>query len=246
MNQRDHVIWFTARTGSTWLASMLFSAGFPKASEYFHPSKYDRRAAYMGANTPEDYVRRTREQRAKNGVFLHEMTFQFWEMMSKKSTIMSMLDFRNPSIMLFREDIIQQAIAIHCAMQTGKWHNYGFSQNTEAITHDAEAIKRYAQFIIDQENGMRRHRDQLIPNACYFSYEKLRQLPASTVASKVGQHLDYTAFDASIITSIHQRVASQKNVEIYDKFQKTHPNFCKAAQQSRRWLFDAQLTNGLS
>ena len=245
MNERDHVIWFTARTGSTWLASMLFSAGFPKASEYFHPNKYDRRAFYMGVNTSEDYVRKTREQRAKNGVFLHEMTFQFWDIMSKKSTAMAMLDFQNPSIVLFREDVVQQAISVHCALQTGKWHNYGFEQKTKAITYDARSIKKYVQLIIDQENGMRRYQDKLIPNARFVSYEKLCRRPPATVVCKIGQHIDYTAFDTSMAKTIHQRVASQQNAEIYDKFQKTHRDFCDTAKRSRQWLFDAQITNGL-
>ena len=240
---RDFVIWFSARTGSTWLASLLFSAGFPKPDEYFHPNKIIRRATYLGVNNWSDYVLSIKKKRTRSGLFCHEMTFQFWDMLRNDGNAMSYLDFSGPSVVLFREDIVLQAVSIYLAVSNKKWHRY---EGTDRLTYlrfteyDEAKIRGYVDYILKQESGLEEHRDDLISSAKFLSYEQLLSNSATTVVRAFERHIGFRAANISNVRSFHAKVGSGINWEMRDRFLAMNKQLMTEIRDKRSWLFDSK------
>jgi len=245
---KEFVIWFSARTGSTWLGSLLFSAGFPKPDEYFHPNKIIRRASYLGVNTWSDYVGSIKRKRTRSGVFGHEMTFQFWDMLRNDGDIMNYLDFSGPSVVLFREDIVLQAVSIYLAVANKKWHRYEGTrrlQRFDETAYDEDKIRSYMQYICKLELGLKKHRNQLIPTAKFLSYEQLLRNSAEKVVRAFEQHIGFKAPDANDVRSFHARVRSRINQEMCERFLDGNNHLVTDIQSKRSWLFDSKTQHPL-
>ena len=240
--EKEFVIWFTARTGSTWLASLLFSAGFPKPAEYFHPNKILRRAAYLGINNWGDYVNSIKQKRTRSGVFGHEMTFQFWDMLKNEGDALLDLDFSGPSVVLFRENIVLQAISIYLAVTTGKWHRYEGTKRSESMAlaaYDEKKIRSYIEYIHNLESGLRESRDVLLVDTKYLSYEELTRHSSATVIAAFEKHIGFMADRATTAHSFHTRMGSGLNKKMYERFLGANHQWVTAIQKQRSWLFDA-------
>lgn len=239
--RRDFVIWFTARTGSTWLGSLLFSAGFPKPGEYFHPNKLVRIASYLGVNTWQDYVNSIARKRAKQGLFAHEMTFQFWDMLRNDGNAMSLLDFSGPSVVLYRQDIVAQAISICLAVKTNKWHRYaGGETGTLNLSeaYDEHLIRQRIDYIFQLEEGLKTYRDLLIPKARFLSYETLSANQPQTIVSAFGNHAGFDGLTGAKARSHYVPVRTSVNDEMRTLFVKNNRAFVEDIQDKRSWLLN--------
>lgn len=238
--EKEFVIWFTARTGSTWLASVLFSAGFPKLSEYFHPNKVVRRAAFLGVNSWQDYVRVIKSKRTVSGLFGHEMTFQFWDMLRKEGDVLKYLDFSGPSVVLFREDIVLQAISIFFATNTDKWHRYAGTDRSEAslnMDYDEKKIRSFVEYIFKLEDGLRRQSDQLIRHARFLSYEQLVCQNYESMVEAIFQQVGFKPEKQVKARSFHTKMGSPENEEMRARFMSENWKWVAEIQEKRAWLF---------
>lgn len=241
---KDFVIWFTARTGSTWLGSLLFSAGFPKPSEYFHPNKILRIASYLGVNSWEDYVNSVKHKRATHGLFAHEMTFQFWKMLRNEGDVMNRLDFSGPSVVLFREDIVAQAISIQLAVTSNKWHRYEGTetpQNKLRIPFDEREIRKKIRYICNLELGLKAHQDLLIPKAKFLSYETLAASGTKSIIDAFEKHAEFEADNRNEASSNYVPIRSEINQRMWDRFLIGNEQFVAEVQEQRAWLFDRKI-----
>jgi len=238
---RDFVIWFTARTGSTWLGSLLFSAGFPKPSEYFHPNKILRIASYLGVNTWADYVNSVKQKRTIDGVFAHEMTFQFWDMLRNDGDVMSHLDFSGPSIVLFREDVVAQAVSIYLAVKSKKWHRYQgteITQNELQIPYNENEIREKILYICKQETGLKEHQNLLIPQAKFLSYEKMAASQPKSVIVSLEQQAEFKASNVDKARSYYVPVRSAISQGMCTQFMERNEQFVADIQSRRKWLLN--------
>ena len=239
---KEFVIWFSARSGSTWLGSLLFSAGFPKPEEYFHPNKVVRRAAYLGVNSWPDYVRAIKQKRTVSGLFCHEMTFQFWNILKKDGDAMNYLDFSGPSVVLFREDIVLQAVSLFLAMNSQKWHKYQGSNVPAAVSEVAyseNAIRKNVEYLLALENGLNKNRDELIRNARYVSYECLIRQSNESIIDAFSRHAGFEARAGVSVRSHYTRMRTTKNLQMSERFVENNRQWVAEINDSRNWIFSA-------
>ena len=148
---RSYVIMFMARSGSSWLTSLLSGTealGHPE--EYINPNFVRDVARSLNASEPDAFLKiLERRRKTANGVFGIEVrAFDIHNFGAEK--FFRHFGYETLFFNLWRENLILQAISLYRAMASGRWHS------TEAPAplpdFDGDEIERLAMQLLGEEN----------------------------------------------------------------------------------------------
>ena len=222
--QREFVILFTPRSGSSHLAQALASAGLADPREWLHPDFLAERAELFGTNSFEDYLGAVRALCSRDGVFGHKMAMTFYDRFSSEARLEDHFDFGAPAIVLYRQDIVQQAVSLALAEQRDFWHDTGGGAPPRPwpAAYDPGAISRSLDWIADQE----RLTDEFVARkgmpVRYLSYEVLASSPLAVVVEAISDHVGAPA-DGDAASSDYRKLGGAANVEYAARFVRENP-----------------------
>jgi LPS sulfotransferase NodH len=176
-----YLIFFSARSGSSWLTSLLSATkrlGFPE--EYLNPEFVRSVAGALNARTPAtvlDMLRR--RKRTPNGIFGMEVRavditlfdeVLFFETFGPQTIIFN----------LWRDNIVSQGISLYRAVSTGHYHSTDAGPPTQP-PYDADGIKRWITHLLNTENTNLEMLAKWGRPARFLRYEDIMRDPETTL-----------------------------------------------------------------
>lgn len=155
---RSFGIFFTPRSGSTWLADVLERTGrLGRPQEWFHPKFLAAAARDLNARDLDGYIEMLRRKRSLGDTFSFELTiYQMRRVFGGGPRFLSRFGRDLPLFYLTREDPVLQAVSLAKAVRTSVFHSAGASPERLAraeaeFTYDGDEIARWFDHILDQE-----------------------------------------------------------------------------------------------
>ena len=235
--EREYLILFTPRSGSSHLVEILTSAGLADPREWLHPDFLQERAEMFGTTTFADYFAALRGACSRKGVFGHKMALTFYERFSDEVRMEDHFDFKSPTVFLYRDDIVQQAVSLVLAEGREFWHAMGdvVPSALSPVPYDPLKIHDRLAWLAAQERLTEAFIEAQGPSVRYLSYETLisREMPdvARAFAGHVGIELR-----GELPVSSYRKIGDSLNLDYADRFRSEHPDLMEHISEDRRDL----------
>jgi LPS sulfotransferase NodH len=150
----SYLIFFTARSGSSWLASRLRSTGLMgDPDEWLNPDFWELNRARFKARSVSEYILSLRSECCtSNGVFGCQLSGGQLKMWGP-----AVLDYLRPisrSFCLFRRDIVAQAVSLYSAVTTRTFHiRHGKEVRPSTPPFSGDAIARWLRIFCTKRYG---------------------------------------------------------------------------------------------
>ncbi len=179
---RHYVIFFTARSGSTWLTSVLSATkqlGVPE--EYINPDFVRDVCTSVRARTQVDMLEVLfRRRKTPNGVFGIEVRHIDVELFGIEQ-FFSIFGPETVFFNLWRDNMVSQAISLYRAVYTGRFHSTDPRQ-APPPPYDGDGIKQWMTHLLDTENKNLKLLASEGRPARFLRYEDIFRHEATTVA----------------------------------------------------------------
>ncbi len=187
---RNYVIFFSARSGSTWLTSILSATrrlGFPE--EYVNPAFVREVAQNQNTRDPRCLLQMLKRRcKTDNGVFGIEVRHIDVEMLDEKE-FFEEFDRSTIFFHLWRENLIAQGISLFRAVVTQRFHSTSTGGTSAPPEYDAEGIASWVRHVASTENQNVQMLQRWERPALELRYEEIvkdRQKTIELLARSVG------------------------------------------------------------
>lgn len=232
-----YLIFFTARSGSSWLTSLLSGTkrlGFP--GEYINPEFVRDVSAAMNARTQVNVLDMLRRRkRTPNGIFGMEVRAididlfgeeVFFETFGPQTVIFN----------LWRDNIVAQGISLYRAVSTGHYHS---TDAGPPVTppYDADGIKHWTTHILNAENQNLKMLAKWRRPARFLRYEDIMRDPATTTCQFADAlRVDLQPAEVDEETSRqHEKVGDSWNYQAEERFRREEAD-CVASVEGQRLI----------
>lgn len=231
---RKYVVFFVARSGSTWLTSVLSATGLlGSPEEFLNPGFVPAVATSLNANEPSRFIQMlSRRRKSPNGVFGIEVRAVDVDLFGE-NVFFDFFDDQTIFFNLWRENIVAQAISLYRAVETGHFHSGDGTQAAEP-TYDDAGITRWLQHLISTENTnlemLQAHGRDFIT----LRYEDIVQDRAGLVrrfANVLDVQLDTAHLQAT--TDETQKIADVWNWEAEQRFRAGNAEYVSEIETTR-------------
>jgi len=152
---RVYMIASTPRSGSHFLGHLLFATGdLGCPLEYFRPDAFQQWGRFLRSSAPSEIVREIMARRTSPsgwfGFKVHWDQFRFMRSLSLAASAMPI----SRVIWIRRRDLLDQAISLLIARQTGAW--ISFQEERRAASYSAHRIRNTMRWLADSETQWRR------------------------------------------------------------------------------------------
>jgi LPS sulfotransferase NodH len=239
--RRSYVIWFTARSGSSWLTDLLANTkSFGKPGELFSPKSAATRARNLNANTPSLYFEAVRRRRqTPNGVFGVKMTFAHWRLADGIDVLEAMKDDAS-FFTLRRRDTLAQGLSLYRMVQSGVAHDKGDGDahaQGAPVPYDAKEIRRWISHFVGNEESLfdllRLRRARFIP----LVYEDITADAEGVLALFARVVLNRSGGEPLPLISQHRKLARQDD-DMKMRFMDEESGFLAEIEARRRAYLD--------
>lgn len=241
--RKRYVIYFTARSGSSWLTDIVTRTGRLGApDECFNPNFLTAMAAAMQAGTLEHYIDAIQRRRAPGGIFGCEVTFyQMKVVFGGPEAFLAAFGHAKP-IWLIREDIVQQAVSLYKMETTQVSHRASSDAAARAaaeakFTYDRDQIRHWLDHLLTKE---RRTEAMFAAHGIAplrLSYEVITRLGAARVVNVLANYLDEPAIDLAEVPSAHGKLGTSRNLEFATRFREEEAAYMAEVKATRSpWL----------
>ena len=239
--RKTYGIFFTPRSGSSWLTDVITGTGrLGKPEEWFNPSFVPRIARSVNAACLTDYVKMLKRKQAPGGVFGFEVTYyQMLSTFGDEQTFLAEFPAGTPAFFLMREDIVLQAVSLAKSVSTSVYHSPGtpeeeLGRSDREFAYDARAIEHWLAHILDQELRFEQFfaRNGLHP--VRFSYEQMMATGRDGFLVWLAMQLGEPADAIPPAEEGHRKIGTGKNLEFAERFARENPRFLEAVARRRR------------
>ncbi len=249
-----YMIYMTPRTGSSWLRDLLRSTdllGWPE--EWFNTTMLNAFAKSINANSVHAYTQlHLGRGQSPNGVYGATITWHdlnaLWPDAIDQETSDYFTHFpvdQTRAFMLFRRDIVAQAISLNRMMTTGVFDTVNSTTETRrrsegAFFYDERAIRRCLHQILEHEKSLLRFFDHHGITPHRLVYEELTQSPVEEVIRYFVEVVTPQSRieDAREAGSQHQKIATSKNHAFADRFRLDNTSWLDEIEDERSSIFE--------
>jgi LPS sulfotransferase NodH len=238
------VIHFTPRSGSSWLSSLLESAGYLGTGlELFNPNFMANIARHFGARSLGEYIDLAHHFSARKGVLSFEVTsHQILAVFKDPGDFFNVFE-GSSSFWLIREDIVAQAVSLAKMVRLNIAHATSADAETRSkaesnFDYDGAEIKKWLNHILvaerHTESFLRDHRI----SSLRFSYEQITKLSPIQVLETITawSRLPAPPMNMEIATH-HEKIGTSKNIEYAEHFREENSEFLNSVNEERNtWL----------
>ncbi|OMP71405.1 hypothetical protein BV900_15105 [Agrobacterium tumefaciens] len=223
--ERQYVIFFTPRSGSTWLADILDrTAKLGNPREWFNPNFISAHSKDLNAKDLPSYVNLLLRKRSCGGTFGVEVTY--FQVVRTMGCINRLFDFFPtdvPVFFLLREDIVAQAVSLSKAFRTGLFHSPGIrpSKMREAdssFTYDADNIIKWIYHLRALEVRTETIFRAFSARPQHLTYEGITSQPPSRLIDGFARKLGIDVPNGRGEVPRYQKIGSSRNVEFAERF----------------------------
>ena len=246
--REDYLIFFTPRSGSSYLTSLLASThclGNP--AEFINPEWAEDVAKKKGASSVEELIFLLRAaEKKRTGVFGMEATI----LHVKKHGLEISESFRRlckeaEIFVLLRKDIIYQAISLYKAVQTNIFHlavqagSEDIKKVDEGISYNSGDIKKWIEHIYQQEKHLANFIDEVGLKPHTLFYENIVELPPKVTARLFANILKINLNNKNCKKPLpsYKKIATKTNKEFYKKFAEENKEYIYELDERRGRVF---------
>jgi LPS sulfotransferase NodH len=179
---RTYVVVFTARSGSTWLTSVLSATrhlGYPE--EYINPDFVRAVAQAQNSREPEGVLQMLKRRRSTpNGVFGIEVRAVDVKLFDEE-TFFGVFTEQTMFFNLWRDNIVAQGISLFRAVMTQHYHSTDDRAEVPPPRYDADGIRRWLRHVAITENDNLRMLQRAGRRAKFLRYEDIVRDRAGTI-----------------------------------------------------------------
>lgn len=235
----EYCIYFTPRSGSSWLTDLAGRSGHlgtPK--ECFNPNFVPRIARSLGAANMDEYIHVIRRRFAARCTFGFEATFyQLRKTFGAPGPFMAHMGRAVP-FWLIREDIVAQAVSLWKMRSTGISHSTNSTDETRAkaeaaLAYDARGIADNIDHLRKLEILSERHfaTFELLP--IRLSYERIMAEGPERTRAMLAHVLAVAPHDPEQGDPVHTRLATSANADFAARFRADHRALCADLDAAR-------------
>ncbi|MEM6609203.1 MAG: Stf0 family sulfotransferase [Pseudomonadota bacterium] len=242
--QIEYAIFFTPRSGSTWLTDVATRTGqIGRPDEAFNPRFLSRMMRSLNAGTLAEYCAVLRRRRSSGGVFGFEITHhQLRAVFGDHASFRAY--FPRPKIFwLIRRDIIAQAVSLYKMRQTRIAHATDaifddIAERDHDIVYSPDDIAHWVNHILVAEQRSERLFQEAGWQPMRLCYETNIRLGAKPTLNRMAEHLGLPpVMRAPSGASVHRKIATSKNSDFSARFRAENASFVAAvARQRAPWL----------
>jgi LPS sulfotransferase NodH len=234
--EMNYVIIFMARSGSSWLTSLLSGTerlGHPE--EYINPNFVREVARSLNSRVPRDFLKLLKRRRkTANGVFGIEARAHDIEHFGQR---VFFEEFDETALLynLWRENIFAQTVSLFRALATGRWHSYEADGGAQVPDYDADAIERLALQLLREENAnieMLQGTRRRFKSICYETMIEDRDASLRMFADDLAVGLDAAHFGGPKVRE-HTKIGDAWNDEIERRFRAERRDFTVQLENRR-------------
>ncbi len=233
----DYTIFFTPRSGSSWLKNMLFDTNIlGNPGEWFNTENLPGILSNFPKTNPEEYLSWIRKvQRSPNLVFGLEISFFHLKLVNECFDLYNSLQC--PAIFyLKREDFVAQAVSLYFATETSYFH--AVQKNParmlyDQVIYDDNKMKSWCKHILQQEYGFQRYFSHKNLRPVEFTYEQLCDSPRDIVRAICRHVLGEGVEVTSVGLGRHRKTGGSLNNQYANAFRKQNAEFVNYWENNR-------------
>lgn len=229
--RRTCVIYFTPRSGSSWLTETLRNTRrLGHANELYNPNFMPKLAQRVQAINLDEYIKMAPRALNRGGVFSFEVTWhQINKVFDSSDTFVSHYK-EAQAVWLTRKDIVAQAVSLSKMIATGVAHSSNATPQEikaaeEVYEYDAKLIKKWLIHIRNAEIGteeiFRKH--DITP--WRLSYEDLMAQSAKDVTRSFAKKLRVKLSADAATENRHVKISGSRSQWMIDKFKDEEKEF---------------------
>ena len=236
---RDYIIYFTPRSGSSWVGDLLLSTGaLGNPSEWLNPNFIPEVVRSMSACDVDSYFKALRRKQARGGVFGMEVTyFQLRQVLSDDANLFDHFSLECSHFYLIRGNIVLQAISLAKAVETGVYHAKGAADETISssdarFTYDADRIAEWLKHIFSMENQFEAFFDRHDLQPTRFTYEQVSATDPQVLVNAIAREIGVGSVRASDDTG-HKKIGTDVNSEFAARFRQDYSDLISRVEDAR-------------
>jgi len=233
----EYCIYFTPRSGSSWLTDLATRSGFlGSPRECFNPRFAPDMAQALNAATMEGYATALRRRFNHRGAFGVEVTlYQINRMFADASQFMAHFGAAKP-LWLIREDIVLQAVSLWKMQATGVAHSVGRGSGhlrPEEPAYDAESISHWLRHLARLEALTEAHFEAFDLRPVRLSYERMMAAGPRRMRRFLAKVLGIDPVTPQRGDPVHQKLGTSRNDDYAKRFRLAEPGMCERLDRDR-------------
>lgn len=228
-SKNPYIIYFTPRSGSSYLADLLTTShAFGAPGEFLTASLMDltlkdmRDNGYSGSTIVDYFSWLIQKWSSENGAFGFKVSYFDYEPLIHSG--LDKLLFRGfKPVLLLRKNILKQAMSLYIAVESGLFHtNIPVSEDSrtkaKSLPYDRAKIRYWIKHIAVQEVAFEKYLEPDDMNCLALDYDGISSSPADVLRS-IARHLDAEfPEDLKVGASVFQKVRTENNERLMAMF----------------------------
>lgn len=223
--RRGYAIFFTPRSGSSWLTDVLSQTRrLGRPEEWFNPTFVPRVARSVNADNLVNYVKMLRRKQAPGGIFGLEITYyQMSATFGGEELFLSLFAPQTTCFFLIREDIVLQAVSLAKSVTSSVYHSVNappeeISRADADFQYDARTIRFWLKHILDQETRFEAFFERYSIAPMRLSYERMMTAGPAATVGVFSNCLGVSPPDAGDERGRHTKIGTDKNTQFAARF----------------------------
>lgn len=242
--QTRYVIYFTPRSGSSWLTDVLAQTKrMSRANEAFNPNFIPNIARVCNASTLDQYVNVLTRRHNNRGVYGFEITMHQLKAVFPSEERFLAYFGTGPCFWLIRRDIVSQAVSLAKMVTTKVAHTaQGTAEDwrraDESFSYSPSLIRRWLKHILVAERETEAMFAAHGMTPLRMCYEEMMPLGPERVAQLMMRHVGVeAALPEGTFETKHNKLGTARNEEYADRFRRDEADFLKEVEAERvPWL----------
>jgi LPS sulfotransferase NodH len=236
---KSYVIYFTPRSGSSWLTDILQQTNrMGHANELFNPDFMPAIAQALHAGDIHQFIDAAKRKLHTRGTFGFEITFHQLKAIFPGERVFLDHFAQVPCFWLVREDVVEQAVSLAKMVVTKVAHSSNASEEQRhasdaAFEYDAAKIKFWLKHILAAEQGnedlFKRH--GMTP--LRMSYELMMRLCPEKTVRLMADHVGAGPLQQTQFAPKHEKIGTSRNRDYAARFRQDEADFVAEVDAQR-------------
>jgi trehalose 2-sulfotransferase len=234
----NYLIFFTPRSGSSWLTELLKTNGMGEPKEWFNPNLIPKIAKRLRTRSVDDYISAVSHAgRDKDThVFGSELTYFHLAILRDMAKVFKHFPISQTYFFyLRRRDIVQQAISLYRATSTGEFHSVQLDGSPrKTAEYDSDAIEKWLRHILKQELGFHKVflRSGITPLT--LTYERMLEVGSEAVLNFFTVPILGDQFSREPRTATrHSKLINPETADWPERFRQDRPALLAEVERNR-------------
>lgn len=237
---RTYVIFFTPRSGSSWLTEILTKSGYLGIpEEWLNPNFIPNTSKVVNSDSIANYIKMLKRKRQKGGTFGIEMTyFQYKRSFLNDSEFSTLFPSGTKFFYLVRKDIVSQAVSLAKAVATGVYHSANadelkIEKANEDFKYDKKDIEKWLRHILSMEQGNEELFARLGIEPYRICYEDMTTKGAVATVKFFERSIGISKDLENDIATSHRKIGTEKNSLFAEAFRRDRISFLRSIEKER-------------